>query len=255
MATGRPFSRDTVKLRAAILVTVLTASAGCAATAPPDHEAEVLLWLDSDTYRVGQPVQATVSVTNKGPVELLVPALDNSTLKFRWGQPGAGEPLVRRPVLPERAAGSPRVVGPDGSVSRTFLFTGLTGGPGEWGLMVGLYGCRSAGRESAPLPAYYARPATFAVTDEVMFERDPYSGIIVRAQAIALARRQGEADETVPARAVLVPLDETGLHVWVVFLGAESDPLKAPAAFTVNPYNGVVKALEVGESLQERTKE
>jgi hypothetical protein len=242
-------------LHVGFLMGALATSVGCAASGPPEHEADVLLRLDGATYKLGQPVEATVSVTNNGDTDLLVPALDNSALKFRWGHPGAGQVLVRRPVLPAQSAGSPRVVGPGKSTSRTFLFTGLTAEPGECGLMVGLSDCRSAGAEDLPLPAYYSEPAMFTVSDELMFERDPYSGIIVRRQALALARKAGGVDETVPAGAVLVPTGETGLYLWVAWLGAGEDPLKAQAAFTVNPYSGVVKALEVGEPPAERTKE
>ncbi|NLW49502.1 MAG: hypothetical protein GXY85_01485 [Candidatus Brocadiaceae bacterium] len=251
MFTGVRSIRSVVVLLS--VVAALAASVGCAATRPPDHAAEVRLSLDSATYARGEPVRAAVSVTNVGACDLLVPSLDNDGLKFRRGRPGVGELLVRRPVLPNQAAGQPRLISPGESTGRTFLFCDLTDEAGEWGLMVGLSGCRGAEAGSPPLSTCYSEPAPFAVSHERMFERDPYSGIVVRRQAVALAREKGGADGTVPARAVLVPLGETGLYVWVVLLGAEDDPLSAPAAFTVNAYSGVVKALEIGESPQERT--
>jgi hypothetical protein len=255
MSARNEWIRWAAACRLGILVAALVASVGCSATGPPEHRADVILQVDSETYRRGQPVQATVRVTNHDDVDLLVPALDNSALKFRWGQPGAGQPLVRRPVLPENAVGTPRVIPPGESASRTFLFTGLTGESGEWGLMVGVYSCRSAGAEDFPLPAYYSTPAVFTVSDELMFERDPYSGIIVRGQAIALARKRGGVDESVPAGAVLMPVGDTGLYRWIVLLGAEDDLMEARAAFTVNAYSGVVKAFEVSDPSHERTEE
>ncbi len=232
----------------------ILALAGCA-SADLNPPAEVRLFVDGDTYRLGEPVRATVVVGNAGEPGLLVPGLDERTLTFYFGQPGTGVRMRRSPVLPQGVPSLPRVLGPQERASREFLFTRLTGEAGQWGLMVALSGAARAEERAELLTTAYSRPVEFRVTDEVMLERDPYSGLITREQALALARERGGLPGDAPLRAVLVPLAETGLFTWVVFRDGGGGLVEGIAGCTVNPYSGVVSPLEMGTSLDEGKKE
>jgi hypothetical protein len=225
-----------------LLAAVAWCGTGCSSV-PVAPDVEVEIGLDSDIYQVGQPLIATVTVRNRSDREILVPALDASTLRFRLARPGAGELTTREPVLPEGNLGNPRVLEPLQTARRRFLFTRATAESGEWGLIVGLYDCMCGTEEGAPVPTLFSRPATFTVEDKVMFERDPYSGIILESQAIEVARGAAGAAANTPVRAVLTPLADSGLHRWVVLLGGGEDPVHDGTAFEVNPYTGRAKRL------------
>ena len=237
---------------ALILCLAIPGAAGCSTVSvkPTAAPAKVTLSLDAERYQIGEPVWATVEVENRTRRPLVLPALDNTTLTFYWGQPGTAERRRRWPVLPRGAAPEPRQVAPGKSERRRFLFTGLTGQPGQWGMMAALAGCISDDKQVAACEPYYSAPVWHEVTDQVRFRRDPYSGIITRQQAIELARAEGGAGPAAQAKAVLVPLGESGLVTWVVFLERPEPPGKTQA-LEVNPYSGVVRPLRTGEIPQQ----
>jgi hypothetical protein len=237
-----------------VLLAALAATAGCS-TVPREESVELRLSLDADSYQIGEPVRATLQVKNKSHEALFVPALDDSTLTFYWGEPGTGVRMKRRPVLPKQAPGRPRSVGPEESEWRTFLFTRLTPEAGQWGLMAALAGCRLGSETAKPLTTFYSEPVAYQVSETVRFERDRYSGIITAEQAGALVKEQGHIALDTPVRTVLVPLGDSELYVWTVFPLDEAGEPATDAGFTVNPYSGVVKPLELNEPLQEGNKE
>jgi len=232
---------------------------GCAAT-PKVPPVELTLTLNAASYQIGEPVLATVRFANEsqgaeaGGAPIVIPALDESTLKFHLMERGSPVPMRRRPVLPEKPQPEARTVAAHESVSRTFLFTRLTAEPGEWALQVALSGCESQGATVEVVPAYYSRLAEYHVTDKVMFKRDPNSGLITREQATALARERAGQPEAAPARAVLVPIGETGLYEWTLFMGEQKGWPEDGMAFTVNPYSGAVEALKAREPDKEGRK-
>ena len=235
------------------LLLVLLMASGCA-TVPREVPLEVTLALNADSYQIGEPALATVTVTDKGQPasgaagqpDVLVPALDDTTLRFHVAQQGSPLQVRRKPVLPQTCAPEPHALAGGQSVSRTFLFTRLTEEPGQWALVVTLSGCQSPAGAAQVMPAYYSKMAEFRVADTVMFKRDS-DGLITKEQAVALVRKHAGCGEDVPARVVPVPLEGTGLYVWTVFLGSADDPLRNAAAFTVNPYSGLVGPLELAE--------
>jgi hypothetical protein len=236
-----------VPLIVALAALAFTGAAGCTSV-PVEESVGVRLLLDSESYMIGQPVMATLVVTNDSESELLIPAMDESTLRFRWGRIGSNEVLARKPVLPQGWPALARVVEPHKSAARTFLFTRITAEPGEWGLIAGVYECRVGNETATSLPALYCPAATFTVSEEVMYRRDPYSGVITEEQAIELAGREAGLEVTEGARALLLPIDESGLHRWIVLFGGDDAPLQNGAAFEVNPYSGRVKPLDLEDS-------
>jgi hypothetical protein len=242
-----------------LLGAVVLAIEGCAVT-PKEARVELTVSLNADSYQIGEPVLATVRFTNEaegaknGAPQLVVPALDDSTLKFYMAKQGSAVRMKRQPVLPENSPPEAHTLPAQKSVSRTFLFTRLTAEPGDWGLVAALSGCQSQTGTVGLMPTYYSKIAEYRVTDKVMLQRDPYSGLITRDQAIALARKQAAKGDAEGARAVLVPLEDTGLYVWTVFVGEGKDWLHDATAFTVNPYSGAVEALQFTEPPQEGGK-
>jgi len=238
----------------AVLLAALLGAAGCS-TVPRTDAVELRLTLDADSYDIGAPVLATVQVRNTADEGLMLPALDGSTLKFLSGQPGTGVRVRREPVLPEHAPGRPRTVAPGESEWRTFLFTRLTPEAGAWGLMAALSGCRIGSETGEPLPTCYSESVRYEVSESVRFERDPYSGILTREQAVALVRQAGGAAADADLRAVLVPVGESGLYVWTIFPQTAGGEVVRESGFMVNPYSGAVEPLEMSEPQQEGKEE
>jgi hypothetical protein len=229
-----------------LLMLVAMFQQGCATT-PPGDAVELRLSLDSPSYGIGEPVQARVYVSNTCKSEVLIPALDDSTLTFYWGQPGTGVRMKRRPVLPENLPGERRTLKPGGAASRGFLFTRVTTEPGQWGLLAALSGHSMGKGGDQPLLTCYSNPVHFTVEDRVVFKRDPYSGIIMPEQALATARLHAGAPPETPGRSVLVPIGESGLYLWAVFLGGEGDGTEDAVTLQVSPYTGQVEPLNMAE--------
>jgi len=232
-----------------LLVLAVLATSGCA-SAPRRSDAGVKLTLslDAEHYRIGEAVTAALLIQNKTDAPLVIPGLDNSTLTFYWGEYGTAERRRHWPVLPDNARSEVRLVAPEGSVARRFVFTRLTSKPGKYGLIAALSNCVSDDKETQVSQPFYGPPVSFEVTGEVLFERDPQSGIITKEQAVTLARSWAQAGENARAKAVLVPLEDSGLVTWVVFISGENESPSAARAFSVNPYTCVVKPLDVAEA-------
>jgi hypothetical protein len=213
--------------------------------------ANIGLTLDAQQYGLGQPVAATVRVENNSSVPLAIPALDCGTLTFYWGREGEAGRAKGWPVLPKDVKPEPRLIQPGGVEERSFLFTQATTTPGKWGMIVALTNCFSddeAVRINQPM---FSAPVRFQVSDQVKFKRDPYSGIIVKEQALELARAQAKAGGDAPARAVLVPLGTSGLVMWTVTFGAKDAPGEQKT-FTVSPYTGEVAPFQSQEGKGEK---
>jgi hypothetical protein len=203
----------------------------------------VTLKLDAEQYDVGQPTVAIVSVRNGSSAPFTVPSMDSGTLTFYLGREGQAVRMKRWPVLPKDVAADPRVIEPGAANGRSFLFTQATAEPGKWGMIVALSNCISEEQDVNLAQPLFSAPIWFKVSDQVKLERDPYSGTILKEQAIELARAQARASADVPARAVLVPLGDSGLVMWTVVFGDETAP-EEQKWFTVNPYTGKVEPLD-----------
>lgn len=244
--------------RIAFALAVLLSAAGCATT-PSRLAVGVNLSLNAQSYQIGEPVLATVEVVNQGESlgtgtsgpPLILSALDNSTLTFYLAQKGSPVRMKRKPVLPENSPGDARTVAVRQSTSRTLLFDRLTTEAGDWAMMATLSGCRTEAGKAEVEPTYYSKMAEFHVTDKVMFKRDPYSGLIMREEAIRLARERAGTNASEGMRAVLVPLGDGSIYVWHVLIGGGEDPVHKATKLAVNPYSGAVEPLELGEPSQE----
>jgi hypothetical protein len=169
--------------------------------------------------------------------------MDSGTLTFYLGREGEGARMKRWPVLPKDVTSDPRVIQAGNADGRRFLFTQATAEPGKWGMIVALSNCISEEQDvNLALPLFSA-PVWFQVSDQVKLKRDPYSGIILKEQAIELARAQAKAGADLPAKAVLVPLGGSGLVMWTVVFGDEATPPEQKW-FGVNPYTGKVEPLD-----------
>ena len=95
--------------------------------------------------------------------------------------------------------------------------------------------------ESAALPeTLYSEAVPFRVVQPTALRRDPTNGLILKAQALELAERTVEG-KVKAKRAVLVPLEKTGLYTWVVlFRTAPPDGPEKQYAVQVSPYTGKV---------------
>jgi len=241
---------------AAVLGVVVLAIEGCA-VAPKQASVDLTVSLNADSYGIGEPVLATVRFANNaesaksGDPQLVVPALDHSTLKFYIAKQGSPVRVKRLPVLPEHSPPEAHSLPAQGSASRTFLFTRLTAEPGNWELVAALSGCQSQAGTVELMPTYYSKRAGYRVTDKVVLQRDPYSGLITQGQATALVRTRAGTSQANDVRAVLVPLEDTGLYLWTVFVGERKDWSHDGRAFTVNPYSGAVKVLRFNEPPEE----
>jgi hypothetical protein len=117
--------------------------------------------------------------------------------------------------------------------------------------MVALHGGRVGGENTRRMATNYSNIAPFHVAEEVMFERDRYSGIITRDQAVELVREFAGCPADEEAQPVLMPIEETGLCVWWVFVGGTDCSSGSARGFEVNPYTGKVAALETRDTQKE----
>ena len=228
-----------------LLLAAAVALTGCRAAAP-ERAVALSVSLDSASYDIGEPVQATVSVRNVTDAELALAGLDSGTLKFYVRRLGAGGPTQRWPVLPKGILSEPRLLRPGGTTQRAFLFTELTKEPGQWGLFVSLSGLGSEKYRHRFPPAFCGEIAQYQVTETVRFKRDfraPFA-IITRDQAVQLVREHlglGEDDRLEPR---LMPLGQSGLYVWQVLVSPKGEPPEQARACEVNPYSCIVRPVE-----------
>jgi hypothetical protein len=199
--------------------------------------------LDREVYRVGEALTATVLLRNEGTETAFVPRFDHQTLTFTCAQKDVGVPIRHDPVCSRSIAPESKDLEPAKSVLRKFLFTRLTAEEGEYALQVDFKGAIS---ESGAVGHVIQSPLVFyRVVEPVALKRDRTSGLILKAQAMELAEREVGCKVTA-SRTVLVPLDDTGLYVWVVML--RTAPVEGPergCAVQVNPYTGRAAPLEL----------
>jgi len=199
--------------------------------------------LDREQYDVGEPVVVTVGLENRGRRAVDVPRFDAQSLKFMAGLKGVNTRVYREPVASAEVEPQGRQVKPGEAATRQFLFTRLSEQEGEYALLVSLKGIVVKGELLDDV--LYATPVPFRVTSRVSLRRDPVNGMILKEQAVEIARKSvvGEVKET---RAVLVPLGDSGLFTWLVMLRAQtSDGKEKRSVIQVDPYTGRVRPLEL----------
>jgi hypothetical protein len=229
---------------AALVGFLCVAASGCAST--PVAPALVLrAFLGQETYRIGEPLTATVSLLNQGAESVSVARFDQDVLTFCNVKKGLGVPIRREPVHSRSVKPVSLDVEPGRSIARRFLFTRLTVEEGEYGLQASLKGAVSA--SGVVGPSVRAEPVFYSVVPPVALDRDPNNGLILKAQATTLAK--GVAPGKVAAsRTVLMPLGESGLYAWVVVMrvvlpeGAEQE-----CVVQVNAYTGRAERLDLEE--------
>ena len=133
---------------------------------------------------------------------------------------------------------SARRMEPGCSISRVFVFTRTTMTAGEFALMASFKGLIIDGEYVRD--SIYAAPGTYKVNKRVAFRRDRGNGLILKEQAVTLARAEAKG-EVRKTRAVLMPLGETGLFTWIVMVRAADRGTERSYAVEVNPYLGGVK--------------
>jgi len=216
---------------------------GCAPQQTPDPPIELSLSVDQESYRIGDPLVLTVRLTNRGRRPADVPRFDHETLRFTYGTKGLDARFRREPVFSAHVVNEPYRVPPGEFIERRFLFTRLTAEAGEYLVLASFQGALI--REELVPYEIHARPASYRVTKEVGFQRDPGNGLLLKAAAVDLAKRSVAPGKVAAERTVLVPLGETGLFTWAVLLRVE-EPGKPPLnqAVRVNAYTGRVEPIE-----------
>jgi len=218
---------------------VCLALQGCASTdAIETRPVELAVTLDRAEYNTGDAMIATVTLTNKGEVAMDVPRFDYRSVRFMIGEKGLHARMHRTPVHSKRIMASPRQMEPSGSVSRAFVFTRTTTNAGDFALMASFKGLIIDGNYIRD--SIYAAPQTYKVKKHVALRRDPGNGLILKEQAVHLAKGEAKG-EVKKARAVLMPLGETGLFTWIVMLRVAESGAERSYAVEVNPYLGGVK--------------
>ncbi len=214
---------------------------------------EVTLKLDKETYQIGEPMIATVSVKNTGTERNVIAV------------PGAG--ICE--FYAHRVDGDPETIdsvqylsAPDETTSMQDVEAGESF---ERKLLVYRYG-RKAGKyemfaryrtdeKSVQNAEVSSAIVGFAIEGSTKFDRDR-EGLLTEAEAIRVAREHFKLGDDIPAEAVLAK-DETRLNVWLVTLHAPPaapaptapTAKEAPAASTkpqdksalVSPYTGSFK--------------
>jgi hypothetical protein len=215
---------------------------GCA-SAPTASDLALAVSVDRATYRIGDPLVATVYLENKAARAVEAPRFDTHSLKFTYGKKGLNARIRREPVHSRAIAAQARTVEPGGRITRRFLFTRITVEEGEYALLASFKG--AVADEAMIEGTVYSKPAGFRVGKEIGLKRDKVNGLILKAQAIDLAKAKAGGDVTY-ARAVLMDLGKSGLFTWVVML-TETRP-NGPVrkhAVQVDAYTGRVKSLEL----------
>lgn len=213
---------------------------------------ELSVTLNHLQYHIGDPVVATVRLSNVSPHTVIVPRLDEATLEFMTGGRGMKTRVHRTPVVSDQVVPEPRELGRGTATSRRFLFTRATARHGEFALMAAFKGAFSDGDV---LPdTIYAQPVPFTVTQEVALKRDPANGHVLKSQALELARRTAKG-EVHDAQAILVHLENSGLVTWVVTLRVtQPDGKERRYAVQVDPYVGRVRRLELVDPEREQPR-
>lgn len=205
--------------------------------------------MDKEVYQVGEPVVASVRLQNEGPGPVVVPRFDVDSVHFLRGTNDSAVQVEREPVYSRSPQSEPAEVAAGKSLSRRFLFTRLSDEAGEYALLASFKGAMSA--EAVQTETVYSEPVPFRVVEQTALKRDPTNGLILKAQAVELAR-SSVGGQVKAHRAVLMPLAETGLYTWVVLLKtAPGGGPEEQKAVQVNAYTGKVSPLELDLALED----
>jgi hypothetical protein len=223
-------------------------TAGCgllrgARVREPETPALVLdAWLDKEVYQPGEAVVCSVELSNASKKPTEASSLSTETLEFWFGPAGTDLRFKRVPVRSskEQASEALTLAAAD-TTQRAFVLTDVTPEAGVHAIHV-FY--RAAGEKTPDIGYSIIAPAVVYKVDGPTLLRRDRDGLIVKDQAIALAKEWagapvGEAD------AVLIR-NEAGLFDWWVTLelAAKADP-KVEAgrrAVLINAYTGAVRA-------------
>lgn len=239
----------------AVLCSVLLSvtAAGCASTPPSASGLALRVSVDREEYRIGDPLVAKVRLHNKTSYVVDVPRFDAHSLKFMYGKKDSHARIRREPVYSRAIAPWPRTIRPGGSISRRFVFTRITVEEGEYALLVSFKG--AIADKTVLDETVYSVPARFRVSGEIGLKRDKVNGLVLKAQAIDLAKAKAGGEVTF-ARAVLLGLGKSGLFTWVVMLTEKRPQGRIRKyAVQVDAYTGRVRPLELkGEPSVEAAK-
>ncbi len=200
--------------------------------------------LDRESYRIGDPAVVTLWLKNEGDSRvMLARGLDHRELTFTGGAEGLGVPVRHEPVHSSGLSTTTVTLEPGKMVLRRFLFTDLTKSAGASALLAQFKG--AIAEDGAVLSATFSPPVIYTVEETVGLRRDRASGLILKEQALELARADAQG-EVAASRAVLLPLGDTGLYLWAVLMRTRSAEGKTDEyAVQVNPYSGSVSPLDL----------
>lgn len=205
----------------------------------------VTVQTDKVAYDIGEPVIVTVRVQNAGKNALILPRLDGEALRFRMTMQGENPVIERQPVESKEVRPELREVLPGQSTERKFLFTRLTMEEGQFVVSVTLKGMVID--KQAVEDAVFSKPAAYAVSGKVALRRDVANGMILKEQALELARGLYLAQNSVSKckeEIVLMPLGQSGLFNWVVVFTTGAAGKEDAQWFEVNPYTGKTQRVE-----------
>ena len=236
--------------RCRVLAVVLLALAtGCAAPDKSTQPLRVQMTLDRETYRIGDPIVATVAVYNMTRKGITLGSFDTKSVSFYVNEKGG----IRRnahPVEPKGMESEERLVKSFTRVKRSFVFTRITDRPGARAIIARVANCAGEDERLQETGAWFGPAVEFTVTEEVGLKRDPHSGVLTKDQVVALARQYIGVPADVHMRAVLVPLEGTGLVDWAVYITHGG----MNTACWINAYTGAMRALERDRSKIEGEK-
>jgi hypothetical protein len=245
----RPLTRLTRSPRSLALAVALLGVwlQGCASTGDPmaGPPIELTVTLDRTDYRLGDPLVATVTLKNASESEMVLPSFDHQAVRFMVGEKGSNARVHHEAVHSPQVISESRTLAPGRAVSRPFLLTRATLEAGEFAVLASFRGLIFDGEMIRD--TVYAPPQPFQVDSIVGLLRDRGNGLILKEQAVALAREQAKG-EVRRTRAVLMPLGETGLFTWVVMVREVSGGTERSYAVEVNPYVGSVKPVALKEA-------
>jgi len=216
------------------------AAFGCAGTTARDAATavRVVVELDRDEYSLGEAVIARVRVENQGSKQLVVPRLNHAGTDFICSEKETHNRRYVEPVYDGTLESVPRQAAPGESVSRPFVFTRLTENAGEYGFLASI---KQVVVDEELLPhSVFSEPVMFRVTDEVAFERDPASGLILERELVRVASEAVVGDVLAVRTLVLEP--RSRFRLWVILLQVSgADGEQATKAFLADPYMGRIQ--------------
>lgn len=226
-----------------ILFTCLIFAAGCSSLQEEYEPAlGVTIALDKEVYQIGEPVVVNVTVTNLTRKELTLVRFDAQTVRFMMTAKEsfvnvAREPVISREVIPEM-----RVLKGKETITRPFLFTQLSEKEGDYALIASFKGAF----QDEEIDTQFSLPIGYKVSKDVAFRRDKNNGLILKEQALEIAKKSINQKNILEERAVLVPMGKSGLFTWTVMLRyTAQDGKERRATMNVDPYMGKIRPIEL----------